>query len=290
MRSGAWLRGSLLAGLVTVWLPAVAVGATIQTIEMTCPYDGTKFEFVAQMSGTSFGSALDGMPMGAIRSPWPLAVCPTNGFVFLKESYTDEELERLRPLVLSPEYQGLRDEAAYYRAAWISERSGSTAREVAHLFLQSSWEVGQAELIARYRTRLGITEGMSYPEAAKLAEQDRDHSIYRQVFAEGTLSDRWTRYAREALTRYQASVNAEGDDKFRTYSNMVIGELLRRLRQFDEAAQHFGTFASGLAPSSNEGRIVAFQLDRISKADAGFYTTDDVFPRPAPRASGDLKR
>ena len=80
------------------------------------------------MSGTAFGTALDLMQVGPIQSPWPLAVCPTNGFVFFKDKFDTKELERLRPIILSPEYQALKGEAAYYRAAWIAAHTGADHR------------------------------------------------------------------------------------------------------------------------------------------------------------------
>jgi hypothetical protein len=92
---------------------AVAQAMTRQTIEMTCPYDGTKFSFNEQASGSTFDKGLDFMPMGAIEIPWPLAVCPTNGFVFIKRQYEPDELERLRPIVFSAEFQALKDETPY---------------------------------------------------------------------------------------------------------------------------------------------------------------------------------
>jgi hypothetical protein len=118
-----------------------AFAHTSSRVEMTCPYDGTKFTFEAQASGSSFGTTLDFMQVGALQSPWPLAVCPTNGFVFFKAKFDDEELERLRPMVLSPAYQALKEETAYYRAAWIRERTGADHREVSILLLSATWEV-----------------------------------------------------------------------------------------------------------------------------------------------------
>lgn len=128
---------------------------TFHQVEMTCPYDGTKFSFASQASGTSFGKALDLMETGPIDSPWPIAVCPTNGFVFFKGKFDDEELERLRPLVMSAEYQALKGETPYYRAAWLFERTGASHRKVSLTLLQATWEAKQdAERYERYATAL----------------------------------------------------------------------------------------------------------------------------------------
>jgi hypothetical protein len=108
---------ALAFSLLTVGEPPRAM--TFRNEIMVCPYDGTTFQFTGQSSGTVFDKTLDWMPYGPIQSPWPLAVCPTNGFVFAKRHYTDEELEKLRPLILSPEYQAMRQESPHFRLAWL---------------------------------------------------------------------------------------------------------------------------------------------------------------------------
>jgi hypothetical protein len=109
-------------------------------VEVTCPYDGAKFTARLQGSGTSFGTLLDHRPIGAIVAPWPLAVCPTNGFVFYKDKFEDAELETLRPFVLSNEYQSLNDETPYFRAAWLMEQAGFPHTKVTWELLQATWE------------------------------------------------------------------------------------------------------------------------------------------------------
>lgn len=112
-------RGLATVALLTACGAPAAIGRTSFESEKTCPYDGTKFRFIGQGSGTSFGQQLDLKPVGAIESPWPIAVCPTNGFVFFKDEFNSAELERLKPLILSAEYQATKEETPYYRAYWI---------------------------------------------------------------------------------------------------------------------------------------------------------------------------
>jgi hypothetical protein len=218
---------------------ALAVGAlsavsahamTRQLVEMTCPYDGVKFSLSAQASGTSFGQMLDWMQFGAIESPWPLATCPTNGFVFIKTKYEDDELERLRPLILSAEYQSIKGETPYYRAAWIMERTGASHQDVSYFLLQATWEVGWIEF-----------------------RGPRD-------LAEGTTSERYRRYATELLARLPVDIADESRTaERRTLDRLLIGELLRRLGRFDEADSHFAALTKDLTPGSKEASLVAFQ-------------------------------
>ena len=118
----------------------VSQAMTQFTTEMTCPYDGVKFTTTFQGSGTSFDVTLDLQQVGAIMTPWPLATCPTNGFVFYKDKFSDAELETLRPFVLSDEYQALRDQPTYYRAAWLLDHAGASHWQVTWALVQANWQ------------------------------------------------------------------------------------------------------------------------------------------------------
>ncbi|QIO33097.1 hypothetical protein [Bradyrhizobium sp. 1(2017)] len=242
-----------------------AQAMTRSTVEMTCPYDGVKFTFNAQNSGTSFGKQLDGMPVGAIESPWPLASCPTNGFVFVKAKYEDDELERLRPLILSAEFQAIRSEAPYYRASWIMERTGASHAEVSNLLLQATWEAGRTELGERIRAN---TPGISAKDARDLV---------RHLMAEGTTGERYTRYASELLARLAADVvDTTRSAEARVADRLLAGEMLRRLGRFDEADSHFAALAGDLAPDSQEATLAAFQRRLIAAKDRGLHLVSEA--------------
>lgn len=205
----------------TVVLPLLhtpmAAASTIREVEMTCPYDGTKFKATLQGSGTSFGTALDLMPVGPIISPWPLAECPTNGFVFLQDKYTEEELERLRPLVLSDAYQALKAEAPYYRAYWLRQKMGASPEQASFTLLQATWQVARS------------------PE-------------------------KYARYAGELLARLPDDIRAEENKEKAITLRMLQGELLRRLRRFDEAKEYFEHLQSEFPPESDAALIVKYQI------------------------------
>ncbi|WP_110116489.1 hypothetical protein [Bradyrhizobium diazoefficiens] len=256
--------------LVLAWL-VLAGGAfaahamTRSIVEMTCPYDGVKFTYSAQNSGTSFGKQLDWMPVGAIESPWPLASCPTNGFVFVKAKYEDDELERLRPLILSPEFQGIRSETPYYRASWIMEHTGASHEEVSSLLLQATWEAGRTELGERSRVN---RPGLSAKDAQDLV---------RRLMAEGTTGERYTRYATQLLARLAVDVaDTTRSAEARLDDRLLTGEMLRRLGRFDEADSHFAALASELAPDSKEATLAAFQRRLIAAKDRGLHLVSEA--------------
>lgn len=258
-----------LARLVLAGGALAAISAHAMTrnvVEMTCPYDGVKFNFSAQMSGTSFDKLLDWMPLGAIESPWPLAACPTNGFVFLKAKYEDDELEQLRPLILSAEYQSIKSETPYYRAAWIMERTGAPHQEVSRFLLQATWEVGRAELGERSRANA------SGGSAQDIAE------IVRRAMAEGTTSERYRRYTAELLARLAVDVaDKDRSAEERIADRLLIGEILRRLGRFDEAESHFAALANDLEPASSEATLTAFQRRLVASKDAGMHYVSEAF-------------
>jgi hypothetical protein len=215
----------VVSAAVALASPRTGGAMTGKRVEMTCPYDGTKFTAVVAMSGTPFATGLDFRLAGPIASPPPLASCPTNGFVFVKESYSEEELERLRPLVLSPEYQALKDETPYYRAAWILDRSGAPRFNFAWTLLMATWESYEA------------------PE-------------------------RYARYASEVIARLPEAIGStKGEQKQRL--QIVLGELLRRISRFDEAVRYLSQLSGEIDRLSNEGLIVAYEIELAANHDHG---------------------
>ena len=152
---------ALTATLGLAIFPEICQAMTSAQVEMICPYDGSKFIAKLQMSGTTFTVRFDLRPVGAIVSPWPLAVCPTNGFVFWKKKFNDAELEQLRPLIFSDEYRAMiATKSPYYRAAWLEDRLGSSHLDGTWLLLKASWEGPYAaELVERLPRDIAETTG-----------------------------------------------------------------------------------------------------------------------------------
>jgi hypothetical protein len=241
---------------------AVAQAMTRQTIEMTCPYDGTKFSFNEQASGSTFDKGRDFMPMGAIEMPWPLAVCPTNGFVFIKRQYEPDELEGVRPIIFSAEFQALKDETPYYRAAWLLERQGAPRATVTNYLLQATWEVGQKELFERMKAMLPSLGG-------------RVEEKFLELMAEGTLSECYSRYATELLARLPAEIESATKPQSTDF-RLLTGELLRRLGRFEEAEIHFRAVAGDVDVDSAAARYIDLQNQLIVKRDRGLHRISEM--------------
>lgn len=256
MTQSSFAAALLVAVAVLLGAPPPAGAMTLRDRELTCPYDGTRFKFREQGSGTSFDKTLDLMSYGPIQSPWPIAVCPTNGFVFLKSNYTEEDLERLKPIVLSAEYQATKDETSYYRAAWITERDGGDHAKVSWLLLQATWQAGKEELHQRFEKR---------PPGSDIG--------FKEFMKQGTKGERYKRYATELLARLPADIVAA--EKPETWK-ILTGELLRRLGRFDEAEAFLKDYAATLDPGSRVAAIVAFERDLIARKDIGIHFLSEL--------------
>lgn len=128
------------------------VGAlTFAEIDVVCPLDGEQFKTVEAMSGSPFGIFLDLKPFGAIAAPWPIAKCPTTGFVIYKPKFSAEAIAQLKPYVSSPEYQTLAGtQTNYYLAANLQRFLSEPTHVVAFTLLRATWEATPGEQYIRY--------------------------------------------------------------------------------------------------------------------------------------------
>jgi hypothetical protein len=145
---------------------------TQSEMSYVCPIGGQKFTQVMAGSGTSFGATLDFKPYGPIASPWPLPVCPDNGFVMYRFEFSKTELELIEPLLSKQEYKNANP---HYRAYLISRTLGEEIKKQFNLLLQATWKRGDQyrqealelvskiledkELIVRERINLTLLKG-----------------------------------------------------------------------------------------------------------------------------------
>jgi len=117
--------------------PLMAQGVPTQVV---CPIDGKAFTYAAPNVKPSGRLYLD-MKRADPFYPWPHPKCPDNGFVIYKSSLSAEEIEKLRPFVLSPEYRALSEaHSTHYLEAVLRRRLGEPAYDVAWALVQATWE------------------------------------------------------------------------------------------------------------------------------------------------------
>jgi hypothetical protein len=146
---------SLIVIAFVVFTNSRVEALTFGETEVTCPIDGKRFTAKVVQSYSIFGRRLDMKPTGALVAPTPLPVCPENGFVIFKKTFSDDEMEKLKSIVLTDEYRNLRRENTdYFMAAYLMERMGETGLRLGSFYLQASWEAEQKPpgLTDRYRS------------------------------------------------------------------------------------------------------------------------------------------
>lgn len=209
---------------------------TLRDVEYTCPLDGKKFTAKSVMSQTRFGKCLDMKPFGALVAPMPLPKCPESGFVMYKAKFSDAELAKIRAYVASKEYQELRKVNTDYAMA-------------------------------------ALIQGLLDEPVAQRA------FTLLQASWEAKSSTQYKEYALEAVKVLRGILNhpkAEIKKEQRIAMSFVLGELLRRLGEFEAAEKHFSTLLSELtaAGGANETQkaILDTQYALIKKKDIQSYT------------------
>lgn len=213
-----------------IFLVGVLMSGTVQAhtsyeSDLVCPVGGEKFKAVLAGSGTSFGRFLDFKPYGPIAAPWPLAKCPSNGFVMFQNKFSETELGRLDTFVASAAYQDMKNaHTNYYLAAVLQRQIDAPTSRLAQTLLQATWEASD--------------------------------SLY-------------TAYATEALEAFTALLGAESPKSKPWVSyQLIAGELERRLKKFDAAADRFSKLQDNSDLDQSARGIIEFQRQLISERNA----------------------
>jgi hypothetical protein len=137
---------------------AVATGwaNALTTYESTaiCPIDGKEFTATMVASSYQSGMRLDSRPLGALIAPYPYPVCPGNGFVMYQDEFSEDQLRAIRAIVLSDDYQRLRNEHTnYYMVAYVKERLEGNDYDLGDMYLRASWEaeIERPSLVQQYQ-------------------------------------------------------------------------------------------------------------------------------------------
>lgn len=124
--------------------------------DAVCPVDGMKFRTIRYFTNYDMPRMPDGQPYGVLGYKTEnLPVCPDNGLPLYRE-FTPKEVPALEKVVRSAEFQALRDEVSFYRAAWLMKEFDH-APPKAYLWMinQASWQVqvydNKPALKARYQ-------------------------------------------------------------------------------------------------------------------------------------------
>lgn len=179
-------RATLALMLAAAVAAPASAGFPVES-EETCPVGGEKFTFTTTGSYTIFGQRPDGKPFGSWVFPLALPECPSNALAVYRE-FTSEEIPALTALVLSPEYQALKDETPYFRASWLAARmdAGDPLTSI-FLLLSATWEADYDPVLKDRYQRTFADAAVAVP--ADLANLDSLFLHYRRANALRELGD-----------------------------------------------------------------------------------------------------
>lgn len=190
--------------LIMALSPATSAATILVDDKVTCPIDDETFTYTSAASGTWMGSYLDSRPFGPIAAPWPIAKCPKSGFVIFSETFTADELSKLRSVVLSAEYQQLQKQHTnYFLAAQLKQAIGRPERDIAYTLVQASWEAETPQQATNYR-EAALSH---YVSSFASTDPKSEGWVFDQMIA-GELERRLHRF-KESERRFQALVNGK---------------------------------------------------------------------------------
>jgi hypothetical protein len=130
------LAGALLSFLLLCISPFTHAHTTMVE-NFVCPLGGESFKQTMAGSGYQAGVMLDLKPYGPIAAPWPLPVCPGNGFVIYKRDFAPDDLEKLKSLIGTPQYPLA--SPPHYRAYLMMKHLGQPPKQQFGLLLRATW-------------------------------------------------------------------------------------------------------------------------------------------------------
>ena len=110
-----------------------------QNETIICPLNGQPFDFRFGRFSVARGVTLDMQPYGAPDLPWSLPECPSSGFVVYKQTFSDAEVARLRPVVQQP---GFDTQPVYARAYQMAHALGEPLPLQLRLLQMAAWRGG----------------------------------------------------------------------------------------------------------------------------------------------------
>jgi uncharacterized protein (DUF2225 family) len=162
------------------------------------------------MSQYQTGMRLDLKPLGAVVAPAPLAVCPSCHFVVFEEDLAEDEKQLLSEYVKSKEYQEMEKEhPSYYLLAKIYERLERDKALIAHVYLQSSWQVEDNP----DRCNEYLEESLNYLKAYLSADPERTEDWATKQVVAGELERRLGKFedAKERFSELKYMAEFQGN-------------------------------------------------------------------------------
>ncbi|MCG8699334.1 MAG: DUF2225 domain-containing protein, partial [Bacteroidales bacterium] len=227
---------------------SVAFGHWPFEIEVTCPLCDHSFTHKSITSGFCPPPRLDLKPADpATRHGHP--ICLKCTFVIFEENLDADTLKSCRVYLKSKDYKRIKKRSASHRLARIYETLGKDSFTIAKTYLEASWEE---------------------EENTKNCKQDREQCvIYLRHYVE-----------KDDLA-FAQDPNSQNPNPVRSRdwhtSQLLIGELLRLMQQFEQATEHFELLiqTKGFYFLKYDD-LLLFELNLCVNRDSKTYSYDDI--------------
>ncbi len=134
----------LLAFILALIAHAQAVNSLEQ--EFTCPIDGYHWKQRIETSSNPRGMRLDRKELGDVVEPRTLPQCPRCRFVMFLDEFPDSLATKLKPFILSPDYQMIAAKSpSYFSLAQIQEFLKAPPLFIGQSYLRASWQVEEKD-------------------------------------------------------------------------------------------------------------------------------------------------
>jgi hypothetical protein len=200
------------AALLLAAAPQSAPALTLYESDVTCPVDGQTFKATLVGSYRATGMRLDLKPMGDLIAPYSYPVCPGNGFVVYQSEFSGEAIAAIRSIAASEEFKALRREHTDHAVvAYVKQRLGAPAFEIAEAYLQASWEAerDRPQRVSEYRA-LALDAFDAARERGELNVDDRRTAAVVGAELERLLGDFSSAAARVASLAQELAADGSG--------------------------------------------------------------------------------
>ena len=221
------LAKRLITVAFSLLFASAAIAATTLEKDFTCPIDGNRWKERVETSSHATGLRLDMKKLGDVVQPPTLPQCPKCRFVLFTESVEEPLLKKLKPFVLSGDYQLIAAKSPTYAClAHVQEFLQAPPIYGGYSYLRASWQVEEKPAICeRYLTR---AHERFAKVAADLAPGNKDR--LNVLLLLGELERRLQKWP-EAEARFRALLDSEdlkGDARKQSIANQQLQLIAKR--------------------------------------------------------------
>jgi hypothetical protein len=180
--------------LLFVFILALTINArAVNTLEQefSCPIDGHHWKQRIESSANPRGLRLDRRELGDVVEPRTLPQCPKCRFVMFLDEFPDQLAEKMKPFILSPDYQMIAAKnPTYFSLAQIQEFLKAPPLFIGQSYLRASWQVEEKDALAQRH----LARALDKISAAFSAMKASDRHYINTALLAGEIERRLSRW------------------------------------------------------------------------------------------------